>query len=613
VERLGDDARDVLTLGAVIGRSFELGLLVRLTDTTESELLDRLEAAVAASLLDESTEPVGRFRFVHALINQTLYERLGTTRRSSMHHRVAVALEELYGQDPDERVAELALHWRLATTDPAKAAHYAARAGRRALDSLAPAEAAKLFADALDLLRPDEDAERCEALIGLGEAQQLTGDPGYRTTLLQAAQIASSLGHAGLTAAAALANTRGFTSLIGDLDDEREVAIERALELDDGADLGRRAQLLALQSQELLYEHDPARRQALAMEAIALGRNIGDPRVRARVLQHAFHGLWGPDMVAVRADLTNDLLASAQAAEDRALEFWANLLLLHSSFETGDFARAQVVRDRLQELAAALQQPTVSWVAQIAVAAWAVLEGDLVAGEALARKALEIGELAGQPDARRIFGEHRALVRTYQGRGDEQLIELSRQATVAWPRMAVWPAATAQYEALFGSGDAARALLRDAVESGLDQVGWDTLRLVALSFYADAASRLGARDAAALVHELMAPWDDQFIWGGAIGYGHVRLWLGVAAATMGRDGDADEHFAFACRFHDDNGLRLWSARSHLGWSEALAARGERARAEEHASRAVDLARSHGYGLIEALAAPILGLGALAND
>jgi hypothetical protein len=179
--------------------------------------------------------------------------------------------------------------------------------------------------------------------------------------------------------------------------------------------------------------------------------------------------------------------------------------------------------------------------------------------------------------------------------------------------MAVWPAATAQYEALFGSEDAARALLRDAVESRLDQVGWDTLRLVALSFYAEAASRLGARDAAALVHELMAPWDDQFIWGGAVGYGHVRLWLGVAAATMGRDGDADEHFAFACRFHDDNGLRLWSARSHLGWSEALAARGERARAQEHASRAVELARAHGYGLIEALAAPILGLAALAND
>ncbi len=183
---------------------------------------------MAASLLDESTERVGRFRFVHALINQTLYEGLGATRRSSMHHRVALALEELYGHDPGEHVAELALHWRLAAVDRSKAAHYVARAGRRALDSLAPAEAATLFADALELLGPVEDAERCRALIGLGEAQQLTGDPAYRTTLLHAARIASALDDADLAAAAALANTRGFTSLIGDLDDERVEAIERA-------------------------------------------------------------------------------------------------------------------------------------------------------------------------------------------------------------------------------------------------------------------------------------------------------------------------------------------------------------------------------------------------
>ena len=416
-----------------------------------------------------------------------------------------------------------------------------------------------------------------------------------------------------MAAAAALANTRGFTSLIGDLDDEREEAIERALELDDGADIGRRALLVALQSQELLYEHDPTRRQALAMEAIALARDIGDPRVRARVLQHAFHGLWSPDMVAARADLTNELLASAQAAEDRALEAWANLLLLHGACETGDFARARALSDRLEELAAALQQPTLSWVAQMEAAALTVVEGNLVAGEERAREALALGEFAGQPDARRIFGEFRALARLYQGRGDAQLIELSRQATSMFPRMAIWPASTAQYEAHFGSQEVARKLLGDAVESGLEQVGWDTLRLVALSFYADAASRVHAADAAALVHELMSPWDDQMIWGGAQAYGHVRLWLGVAAATMGRDDEADEEFAFACRFHDDNGLMLWAARSHLGWAEALADRGERAQAQTHAARALELARAHGYGLIEALAAPIARLEAVANE
>jgi class 3 adenylate cyclase len=613
VERLGDEAREVLTLAAVIGRSFDFELLARLVDTAESELLDRLEAAVAASLLDESTEQVGRFRFVHALINQTLVEGVGATRRSSMHHRVALALEELYGQDPSEHDAELALHWRLAAAPTArsKAAHYAARTGRRALDILAPAEAAKQFADALDLLGPVESVERCRALIGLGQAQQLTGDAAYRRTLLSAAQIASSLGDADLATAAALANTRGFTSFIGHLDDERVKAIERALELDERTDPGRRAQLLALESQEMLYEHDPTRRQALATEALALARDIGDPRVRARVLQHAFHGLWSPDMLSVRVDIAHDLLATAQAMEDRAVEFWANFLLLQVGFETCDFSLAQSARERQQELAAALAQPTLNWVTQVGVAAWAVLEGDLVVGERLSRQARELGELAGQPDALQVFGEYRALARTYQGRGDERLIELSRRAADAHPRMAVWFASTALYEALFGSRDAAQALLREAVESGLEKVGWDILRLCTLAFYAEAASYLQAADVAALVYELLEPWQDQFVWSGASGYGHVRLWRGVAAATLRQDDEADEHFAFACRFHDDNGLRLWSARSHLGWAQSFAARGERARAQEHASRALDLARTYGYGLIEALAAPLAGSGTVA--
>src|SRR4029077_20946520 len=126
---------------AVIGRSFDLELLTHVVDSDESRLLDQLEGAVAASLLEESTEHVGRFRFVHALINQTLYEGLGATRRARMHQRVAQALEELYGEDLAEHLAALALHWRrpAVSVDKPKAAGYALRAGQQALERLAPA------------------------------------------------------------------------------------------------------------------------------------------------------------------------------------------------------------------------------------------------------------------------------------------------------------------------------------------------------------------------------------------------------------------------------------------------------------------------------------------
>ena len=177
---LGERCAGGADVAAVIGRSFDLELLAQLVEIERERLLDQLERRWQASLLAESTDRVGRFSFAHALINHTLYEGLGATRRARLHQRVAEALEDLYGTD-SERASGGACP-ALAAGDrvgrQAKAAGYSLRAGQRALDSLAPSEAAKLFADALELLGPGDALDRCEALIGLGDAQRQTGDPG---------------------------------------------------------------------------------------------------------------------------------------------------------------------------------------------------------------------------------------------------------------------------------------------------------------------------------------------------------------------------------------------------------------------------------------------------
>jgi hypothetical protein len=79
----------------------------------------------------------------------------------------------------------------------------------------------------------------------------------------------------------------------------------------------------------------------------------------------------------------------------------------------------------------------------------------------------------------------------------------------------------------------------------------------------------------------------------------------MLAATLGRHQHADADFGFACDFHHRHGLRVWEARSELGWAEALAERGELDRAREHASRALELSRDHGYGAFEPRAAAIM--------
>ena len=93
---------------------------------------------------------------------------------------------------PGERLGELAGHWAAAVggSDAAKAAHYAGRAGERALQQLAPDEAARWYRQALELQEQAHGAdgdERCELLIGLGEAQRQIGDAESRETLLDAA------------------------------------------------------------------------------------------------------------------------------------------------------------------------------------------------------------------------------------------------------------------------------------------------------------------------------------------------------------------------------------------------------------------------------------------
>src|SRR4029077_6040534 len=111
VGRLGANAERVLSLAAVIGRDFDLDLLARATSFSQDELLDVLDAAAAAALVRELADTPGHYNFAHALIQHTLYEDLGLTRRARTHRQVAEALEDLCGDRPGSRVGELVRHW----------------------------------------------------------------------------------------------------------------------------------------------------------------------------------------------------------------------------------------------------------------------------------------------------------------------------------------------------------------------------------------------------------------------------------------------------------------------------------------------------------------------
>ena len=429
VGRLGKDAGRVLSVASVIGRDFDLDLLARATKTSEDDLLDILDAAASVALVREVAD-TGRYSFAHALIQHTLYENLGHNRKTRSHRRVAEALEDLCGDRPGARVGELARHWTCATQpiDLAKAIGYSRQAGDAALGALAPGDALRYYAQALDLYPQVADPDPVlgiDLAIGLGTAQRQTGDAASRETLLTAARQAADLGDTNRLVAAALANDRGYTSNNNATDTDKVEVLEMAVDRLP-FDHPDRALVLATLCSELSYGSTLERRKALADEALVIAESSGDDATIARVVNQVLFPLLVPSMFEQQLTWTADALARAERVGDPVLLF----LMAHSRatavFLAGDIDEMDRCIEIMCALAEKLDQPILSWTNTFHLAKRAQIAGDTELAEQLATKALQIGTDCGQPDAALFFGGQLMVVSAQRGTMGE-LIPLIEQ------------------------------------------------------------------------------------------------------------------------------------------------------------------------------------------
>ncbi|MFQ6028718.1 MAG: AAA family ATPase, partial [Dehalococcoidia bacterium] len=111
LNRLSDGCNEVLTMASVIGREFEASLLGHLTEeVSEDQLLALLEEAVAARVIEEVPQVLGRYQFNHVLIKEALAEGLSATRRVRLHGIITELMEDLYSENMQYYAAELAYH-----------------------------------------------------------------------------------------------------------------------------------------------------------------------------------------------------------------------------------------------------------------------------------------------------------------------------------------------------------------------------------------------------------------------------------------------------------------------------------------------------------------------
>jgi len=142
---LNEDARELLEVAAVIGRSFDLGLLCRAAGCREIEAFMTMKPLVSSGLIVE-TQQEKKYHFSHDKLRQALYEDIDDPVRRIMHLRVASALEE-----GECEPAELAHHYMRAV-EWQPALDNLVRAARKAEGSHAWETALKDYGRALEIV-----------------------------------------------------------------------------------------------------------------------------------------------------------------------------------------------------------------------------------------------------------------------------------------------------------------------------------------------------------------------------------------------------------------------------------------------------------------------------
>jgi DNA-binding SARP family transcriptional activator/predicted ATPase len=321
--RLPEDGVELLGVAAVIGERFELDVLARAARLGEDRALELLEPARQGRIVTDDPGRVGRYRFSHALIRETLHAELGAVRAARLHWRIVKALEELGGDDA--RLVELAHHSYEAGSvgELDTACRYAARAAEQAIQRLAFEQAEQQLRRALDLVAlmasgPDRATRELELQLRLGGLLMSTkgyGAPDVGVACARAEELCREVGDERLLAAA-LWRLGVFHEVRGDSPRQEQIG-HRLLDLaQESADPTTRLSGLMLLAPPAIHEGRLRRAREVLEEAVALAEPLdGRALVEAfghnhQVTSRGFLAI-ALSLLAVDDDATQALLAEA--------------------------------------------------------------------------------------------------------------------------------------------------------------------------------------------------------------------------------------------------------------------------------------------------------------
>lgn len=573
LSRIAPQCRAVLTVGALIGREFELDVLRAASGRPLDEVIAEIEAGVAAHLIDEAEDNV--IRFSHALVQEELRRRMSRLRRATLHVSIAEALLAAK-RDEVQRIAHHFAHgvpvdgWQ-------RAYEHLLRAADAATNELSFDDSARLYEAAM-ALRPETaplDAEtHITLLVNLGTAQRNAGRQDEAVqSFREALDVARDAGLNGRFAEVALALRWRWAVR----DDETTAVLDEALSrIESSADPIRSRVQSALACGIYAQEGMGERCRTLIDDALSHARASGNTDTLLHVLEDCQLPLWAPANVEERLSISTEQLDLSRSVGSPEMELQAATWHIGYLAEQGELGRA---RELLREYTANAERvglPRFLWSAYSFRAAFAYLDGQLDAAEEYTNLGVKMGERPyGESIALLVWACHLWTIRIAQGRFEEFAptllafgADLGDVVDPTWIDLV-----QIHVHLLDDDLSAAERLYRplaDADFATLPPVNaLNGLR--PLTYAAIAATGVGDARGAARLYEMLAPYSGRWVvFGiGAIIVGALDVELGALAATAGDLERAERHLENALAAQDRAGARLPSMCARLELAEVL--------------------------------------------
>jgi hypothetical protein len=471
--RLSGPCSALLRAAAVAGTDLLPDVLAEAVDDPPGRdpvaIADLIAEAAAAGVLTYAAEPGGPTRFTHDLYRQTISDDLSPGHRLDLHHRVALALVARRERGNPVFAAELARHFAAAmpradARDVVRWAHAAADADatRYAFDEAA-AHLARARSAIADAGRDLPGADQVDLMVGEANLRLRAGDSARARELLDPAWTrAVALGDGALLGTVALGLDQvgarfamPRTDLIRTLDAARSALI--------GSGTPTEAQVTAALARQLQHSvpADRPRARPLADEAVAIARGLDDPATLASCLLAQHDTRWSAGTATDRVAIAAEIAELAVRAADPERHAQALLLTASAHLENSS-AAFRAVFSEYRYVTEQLHQPRHDYLLRTRLAALALLDGDLDAGERLSAEAAELGGAVGETDTGNVRMSQRLEV--VRARDDPAELRAMAAEAVRW-----WVGAPVHAHAV-AAGFSARAGDLDAARQELDTV-----------------------------------------------------------------------------------------------------------------------------------------------